>query len=365
MSLRPSLSPVSTDSIESAPTQREKLSGRSSAGLINEAGPEAGPVEVTKPKTFFSRLFWRKPKADEAPVDDDIETGVVFERRTWVRRFFSRGRSGDVASELNNVSERSNLFSRLFWKRRQADVLPPPDPKFRKLGWKKMAVNLFVETIAIGALSIPNSFSDLGMLMAIFLNILCCFGAIYTSWIIGQVQLKYRDQIRNYADAVGLMFGLPGKAVTGFMIVSYLIFLTGSHVLIFVMAAYRISGDEKICALALAACAVVGLFLLALPPTFSEFAILGYVDLASILVVLITTMAATGFQKQHLAQPVDWSWLPPKETGFLAGCLACTNIVFAYSFAVVQFSFMAEMHTPSDYKKAVVSLGIGELLIYT
>jgi hypothetical protein len=42
-----------------------------------------------------------------------------------------------------------------------------------------------------------------------------------------------------------------------------------------------------------------------------------------------------------------------------------SNIVFAYSFAVCQFSFMEEMHTPTDYVKSIWVLGLTEICIYT
>lgn len=62
---------------------------------------------------------------------------------------------------------------------------------------------------------------------------------------------------------------------------------------------------------------------------------------------------------------VDWSLWPPPDTTFYQAFLATTNIVFAYSFAVCQYSFMAEMHTPKDYVKSICWLGGIEIFIYT
>jgi len=50
---------------------------------------------------------------------------------------------------------------------------------------------------------------------------------------------------------------------------------------------------------------------------------------------------------------------------FSKAFVAVTNIVFAYSFAVCQFSFMDEMHTPKDFVKSIWVLGIVEIIIYT
>ncbi len=61
----------------------------------------------------------------------------------------------------------------------------------------------------------------------------------------------------------------------------------------------------------------------------------------------------------------EWSAWPKEGTTFADAWVALTNIVFAYSFAVCQFSFMDEMHTPTDYVKSIRALGIIEIVIYT
>jgi hypothetical protein len=55
---------------------------------------------------------------------------------------------------------------------------------------------------------------------------------------------------------------------------------------------------------------------------------------------------------------VEWSAWPPEDISLKSAFLSTTNIVLAYSFAVSQFSFMAEMHTPKDYIKSIWSLGL-------
>lgn len=56
---------------------------------------------------------------------------------------------------------------------------------------------------------------------------------------------------------------------------------------------------------------------------------------------------------------------PPEDMTFYSAFLSTTNIIFAYSFAICQYSFMAEMHTPRDYVKSIWALGLIEILIYT
>lgn len=60
---------------------------------------------------------------------------------------------------------------------------------------------------------------------------------------------------------------------------------------------------------------------------------------------------------------VDWSAWPKEDVTFSQAFNAITNIVFAYSFAVCQFSFMDEMHTTKDYVKSIWALGLIEIFI--
>jgi hypothetical protein len=70
--------------------------------------------------------------------------------------------------------------------------------------------------------------------------------------------------------------------------------ITGSHVLTGTIAWNRIVGEPSICALVWGVISMILLFLVALPPTFAEFAILGYIDFVSIIIAIGITIIATG-----------------------------------------------------------------------
>ncbi|KAK3062850.1 hypothetical protein LTR53_019167, partial [Teratosphaeriaceae sp. CCFEE 6253] len=154
------------------------------------------------------------------------------------------------------------------------------------------------------------------------------------------------------------------------MFVLFLVLLVGSHTLTGTIAWINIVDSPGTCALVWGIISAIILFVLALPPTFHDVAILGYIDFVSILAAILITMVATGIQSSSASHPgglspVDWSLWPPPTTTFYQAFLATTNICFAYSFAVCQFSFMAELHTPRDYVKSIWALGLIEILIYT
>lgn len=239
--------------------------------------------------------------------------------------------------------------------------------KFRRLGWKRLTVCLIVEAIALGSLSIPSAFAKLGMIAGVIMCVGLGLVAIYTSYVVGQVKMRY-PAVSHYSDAVELIWGKFGKELTGVMFALFLILLVGSHALTGTIAWINIIDNYTVCALVWSVVSLVILLVLALPPTFAEFAILGYIDFISIIAAIFITIIATGIQASNAPgglSAVNWSAYPPPGTTFYEAFLATTNIIFAYSFAVCQFSFMSEMHTPKDYVKSIWALGLIEIFIYT
>ncbi|OGE58250.1 hypothetical protein PENARI_c001G11428 [Penicillium arizonense] len=219
--------------------------------------------------------------------------------------------------------------------------------KFSRLGWKRLTVVLIVEAIALGTLSIPSSFATLGMVAGIICTVGIGLVAIYTSYVIGQVKLAY-PEITNYADAGRLMGGRVGYEIVSVMLGLQLTFLTASHCLTGTIALQVVTQT--------------------VPPSFTEMAILGYIDFGSIIIAIGITIIAAGIENNNAATAVQsaaWSAWPPEGTSFTDAFIAVSNIIFAYSFAICQFSFMDEMHTPKDYVKSIWALGITEILIYT
>lgn len=238
--------------------------------------------------------------------------------------------------------------------------------KFHRLGWKRLTVVLIVEAIALGSLSVPSAFASLGMVAGVIICIGLGLIAIYSSYVVGQVKLRY-PHISHYADAGQMLMGRFGYELVGAMFVIQLIFLVGSHTLTGAIALGNITNNGNgLCSIVFAVVSAILLLLLAIPPSFAEVAILGYIDFASIMLAIGITIIGTGVQSAQgsIAQS-DWSAWPKPGLTFVEAFVALGNIVFAYSFAVCQFSFMDEMHTPKDFAKSIWTLGIIEIFIYT
>lgn len=161
--------------------------------------------------------------------------------------------------------------------------------------------------------------------------------------------------------------GRFGYELIGAMFALELIFLVGSHCLTGTIAFLNLT-DNGACSIVFGIVSAIILLLLMIPPSFADVAILGYIDFVSIMLAIGITIVATGVvsgQATGGLQAVDWSAWPKEDLSFAEGFNAITNIVFAYSFAVCQFSFMDEMHTVTDYVKSIWALGLIEIFIYT
>jgi hypothetical protein len=223
-----------------------------------------------------------------------------------------------------------------------------------------------VEAIALGALSLPSAYHTLGMFPGVFLTITLGLVSIFTSYIIGQVKLKF-PHISHYADAGRLLLGRFGYELFGAAMVLELVMVVGSHALTGSIALIDINGGH-VCSIVFSAVSAIILLILAIPPSFTEIAILGYIDFVSIMAAIGVTVIATGIQAGKLdggLSSVDWSAWPKEDVTFAQAFVAVSNIIFAFSFAIGQFSFMDEMHTPTDYMKSIWASGFIQITVYT
>lgn len=239
--------------------------------------------------------------------------------------------------------------------------------KFHQLGWKRLTILAMVEAIALGSLGLPKAFATLGMVAGVFLSIGIGLVAMHAAYNIGQIKLKY-PQVSHYADVGSLLFGPIGSSLFIGAFVSLLIFVVGSHCLTGAIA-FKDIAQSNICSTAFSAISAAILLLLAIPPSFSDVAILGYIDFASIILAIGITMIATGVQDRgSLGDPepyVAWSAWPKSGITFEEAIVSTNSIVFAYSFGGCLPSFMNDMHTPKDYVKTLWWLGGSQILIYT
>ena len=236
------------------------------------------------------------------------------------------------------------------------------DRYFHRLGWKRLTIVLIVQSVALGSLSLPSAFATLGMVAGVILTVGFGIIALYSSYIIGLVKLKY-PHLPHYVDFGRLLMGGVGDKIFGVAFVALMVLTVGSHCLTGKLALATIT-ESNICALLFSIMSAVILFAFAVPPSFAEISILGYIDFASIIVAIGISIIATAVQKTGSISS-DWSPWPKDDLNLSEAFIAISNIVFAYSFASAQPSFMDEMHTPKDFTKSILTLGVTQTTIYT
>ncbi|KAH7139774.1 transmembrane amino acid transporter [Dactylonectria estremocensis] len=273
----------------------------------------------------------------------------------------------DDTEDNNNIFGESSELN----DDRMKQIAAEGNAHFHRLGWKRLSIVLVVEAVALGALSLPGAFHTLGMILGVFLTVFLGLAAVFTSYIVGRVKLAHPD-ISHYADAGRLLLakvglGRFGYEIFGAAFVLELLLVVGSHALTGSIALVTINGGH-VCSIAFSAVSAIVLLILAIPPSFTEVAILGYIDFVSILAAIGITIIATAIQASDSPgglSGVSWSAYPKDDLSFTEAFVAVSNIVFAYSFAIGQFSFMDEMHTPKDYMKSIWANGAMQIFIYT
>ncbi|KAJ5287334.1 hypothetical protein N7478_003020 [Penicillium angulare] len=239
--------------------------------------------------------------------------------------------------------------------------------KFHRLGWKRLVVILIVEAIALGSLSLPAAFATLGMVGGVIASVGIGLVATYASYEVGVVKVKY-PEVEHYGDIGRLMLGDAGFWIVTACFIFPISLNVGSHCLTGIIALVNIT-QSSICTAIFGLVSTVILLVLALPPTFADIAILGYIDLVSILGAIGITIIATGIQSTQASgggiTGSDWSAWPREDVDFNSAMIAINNIVFSYTFAATVPSFMNEMHTPTDYVKSIHATGFIQTSLYT
>ncbi|KAL7952519.1 transmembrane amino acid transporter domain-containing protein [Trichoderma compactum] len=203
-------------------------------------------------------------------------------------------------------------------------------------------------TIALRALSLPAAYHTLRIFPGVFLTITLRLITIFTSYLVGQVKLAY-PQVTHYANAGRLLFRKFSYELFSAAMVLELIMSVGSHALTGSIALGTLNRNH-ICSIVFSAISAVILFILAIPPSFTEITILSYIDFTLIITAIGIIVIAAGIKAQD-------------SPGGLSG--GKCNIIFAFSFAISQFSFIDKMHTPKDFIKSIWASGITQIIIYT
>lgn len=258
------------------------------------------------------------PSQDDAITPEEEQPNTE-KKAAATSKDLSDGSSTEQAYKMQGLkSKRGELGEEAYVSDEAYELASKGQEKRNKLGWIKMSVLLCVEAIALGALSLPGAFASVGMAGGVILCVGIGLIAIYAGLICAQVGVKYQGQVDDYA-SVGRVLFAPlgpkwakfGYEFLGSWLVLLLVFNYASHTLTGALAWQSITGaGDSVCSIVWVILSAIILSVLALPPTFSEFAWLGYIDFVSICAAILIVMISTGVAASNTAggiSAIEWT----------------------------------------------------------
>ncbi|OBT71058.1 hypothetical protein VF21_10254 [Pseudogymnoascus sp. 05NY08] len=182
--------------------------------------------------------------------------------------------------------------------------------KYKTMAWWQCGMIMVAETVSLGILSLPSAVAQLGLVPAVILIVGLGVLATYTGYVIGQFKLRY-PFVHSMADAGEILMGRFGRELLGSAQLLFLVFIMGSHILTFTVMMNTVTDHGT--------CSIV-------------FGIVG------LIVSLIGALPRT-----------------LKKVSYMA----------VVSGHVAFFSFISEMHTPTDYPKTLFFLQGIDTSMYT
>lgn len=243
------------------------------------------------------------------------------------------------------------------------------DIKYRSCSWQKTAGLLFSEYICLAILSFPWSYSVLGLVPGIIITVFVSFTTLYTGLIIGDYCAKY-PHIQNVCDIGQHLFWNKRffYYATAVCFIANNVLISALHCLVGAKYLNTVS-SHSVCTVGFAGITAIICFLFSLPRTFSQMSTIGIFSAATqfVAVILCISFAATQAYPQGYDPeiPVKWNLWPEKGTTYVDGMSAMLNIVYTFVGQICYPSFIAEMKQPKDFKKAVISVTVAQVILFT
>ncbi|TIB73353.1 hypothetical protein E3Q22_04349 [Wallemia mellicola] len=236
---------------------------------------------------------------------------------------------------------------------------------FRNMGWISAGLLITCEQVALGILSFPSNYHQLGMFGGVFSTF--CIGML--CWITGIWLVEFKKKFPgclNYGDAGRIMFGRVGGIIFGYGLVLKSIFMAASHVLSGGIAFRKmIDNNALVCSIVWTVVMAVVSFLMSLSRRMEKLTALSIASVTAILTASFITVIATGVQDNTRlipegGEPVKWYAF--ENHGLIGTISALTDIIFGWGGQAIVLTVVSEMKRPDDFKK---SLGIVQVLSIT
>ncbi|RDW66254.1 hypothetical protein BP6252_09889 [Coleophoma cylindrospora] len=288
------------------------------------------------------------------------------------------GRIGPVLSHLTASDLSSDSGSDILGK--QIEMEADNAIKYRTCSWQKTAALLFSEYICLAIMSFPYSYSVLGLVPGIILTVVVAALVLYTSLVLWEFCLRH-PEVRDVTDIGQMLFWGKSWAwyATAVMFILNNTFIQGLHVLVSAKYLNTITNHSQ-CTIVFAIIATIICWLCSLPRTFSMLSKLGTASAFFTFISVLLAAIFAGIEAHpanynpdpnyisptgiHGGTPIV-SAIPLRGTKFYSGLAACLNIVYTFVGQITLPSFIAEMKDPRDFPKALWTVTIAEIIVFS
>ncbi|KAF2993415.1 hypothetical protein E8E14_001373 [Neopestalotiopsis sp. 37M] len=230
-------------------------------------------------------------------------------------------------------------------------------PNYRALGFKGAVVLMLKTQIGLGVLTVPETFSVLGLIPGTICVVLVAAMITWSNYIIGDFKLRYPD-VYGIEDVGRIFLGRFGYECFGIMFAIYWI-ATASSTFIGWSTALNALSDHATCTAVFVAVAAVLAAGFGSIQTLGRISLLSWVGFISILVSVVTLVISVGLQDRPASAPTVGPWQsdyvlianPTPAEAFAA----VSTIVFSFAGTPAFFNIVSEMRDPRVYTRAVLT----------
>ncbi|TXT12949.1 hypothetical protein VHUM_01350 [Vanrija humicola] len=284
-------------------------------------------------------------------------------------RSYTAAEKGAAASD---ASETTSVFAALVAEEDGHDI------KYRTLSWQKATLLLFGEYVCLAILALPWSFSVLGWVVGLIVQIGIGLITWYTSYVLWQYQMRH-PECRDICDIAARLFPRWSRLAyeaTAVMLLLNNIFVIGFHVFTGAKILNTLD-DSKMCNVVFQVVSAIIGVIVSLPRTLNHVSLMSVVSascmgiaiLLSLVYVGIEPHPGTGYGKNGtypgLGEVRTAAGIPGGGVSFVDGVNAMLNITFLWIGQILYPSFIAEMREPRDFPKALAALTLLEMILFT
>ncbi|KAH9870466.1 hypothetical protein IAQ61_005941 [Plenodomus lingam] len=252
---------------------------------------------------------------------------------------------------------------------KQIEMEAGNDIKYRTCSWPRTAALLFAEYICLAIMSFPWSYSVLGLVPGLLLTVAIAGLVLYTSLITWEFCLRH-PEIRDVCDLGQMIFWNKSWAFyfTAVMFILNNTFIMGLHCLVGAKWWNTITGHGA-CTIVFSAITALISFAASLPRTFSTLAQLATFSALFTFVSVVLAAIFSGIERKpagypSLGEPLVTAF-PEATVTFVTGMSAFMNISYTFIGQITLPSFIAEMKNPKDFPKALWTVTICEIIVFS